>query len=161
MTTDRVTVYVLKPKDRPFYKLEWVEPGTDRRRSVSAKTADPAEAERKRADKEYELNHGLYREASRLGWDQFRAIFEAEYVAGQRPRSREKYTTVFDVFEQVVRPAKLRDVSERALSQFVKGMRERKQPRKNKVGLAPMTMKNYLLMICWRDWRGRQHCQAG
>ena len=35
----RITVYVLKPNDRPYFKLEWVVPGTTIRKSVSTKTS--------------------------------------------------------------------------------------------------------------------------
>src|SRR5262245_12915632 len=148
MDHKRVTVYVLRPKDRPALQLQWVDPDTGARKSRSAGTDDPGMAEKARADLEYQLNHGLYQEASKLDWPRFRELFEQEYLAGLRERTREKYTCVLDVFEQIVNPAKLRAVNERTLSLFVKGMRERKQPRKKtKVGLAPMTMKNYLVAL--------------
>jgi integrase len=43
-------------------------------------------------------------------------------------------------------PSKLRDVTERTISLFVKGMRERKL-RGGRVGLARMTIKNYLIAL--------------
>src|SRR5215831_716460 len=135
----RITVYVLKPNDRPTLQLQWVDPATGDRKSKSAKTADPDQADKARADLEYELNNGLYQEASNIDWERFRSLFEREYIAGQRPRSREKYTCVLDVFEQIINPAKLRGISERTVSLFLKGMRERKRPS-GKIGLAPMTM---------------------
>jgi integrase len=147
MQEKRVTVYVLKPKDRATLQLQWVDPDTGGRKSRSAGTDDEREAEKARADLEYQLNHGMYQEASRLDWQRFRELFEAEYLPGLRERTREKYNTVLDVFEQVCHPAKLRAVTERTLSLFVKGMRERKQPRKRTVGLAPMTMRNYLVSL--------------
>jgi integrase len=148
MTENRITVYLLRPKDRPTLQLQWVDPDTNARRTKSAGTDDPDKAEQARADLEYQLNHGLYQEASKLDWDRFRELFEQEYLAGLRERTREKYTCVLDVFEQIVNPAKLRAVNERTLSLFVKGMRERQQPRKkSKVGLAPMTIKNYLVSL--------------
>jgi integrase len=73
-------------------------------------------------------------------------MFETEYAANLRATSREKYAAVLDVFEQIVNPAKLRTVNERMLSLFAKGMRERKQPN-GKIGLAPMTMHNYLVSL--------------
>ena len=146
MPDRRITVYLLKPNDRPFYKLEWVEPGTDIRRSRSAKTADPNEAEKARADLEYELKHGLHQEPAKLTWETFREMFEAEVLAGLRQRTREKYTTVFDVFEEIARPARLRDVEERCLSRFVGGRRKRVRP-KGKVGLALWTQHNYLVAL--------------
>jgi integrase len=53
---------------------------------------------------------------------------------------------VLDVFEDIVKPTKLRAVTERVVSLFVKGMRERKRP-KGKVGLEPITIKNYLIAL--------------
>jgi hypothetical protein len=90
MADKRITVYVLQQKDRPFLKLEWVEPETGRRRSKSAKTADPAEAEKARADLEYELNHGLHREPSKMPWETFRELYEEEKLAGARKATRKK-----------------------------------------------------------------------
>jgi integrase len=147
MSEKRITVWVQQFKDRPALMLQWVDPDTGRRKTKSSETDDPEKAEQKRADLEYELNHGKYQEASRLEWESFREMFETEYLPGLRPRSREKYNVVLDVFEQLVKPAKLRAVTERTLSQFVKGMRERKQPLTGKIGLAPMTMKNYLIAL--------------
>ena len=147
MPEEKVTVYVLRPKDRPTLQLQWVDPETGARKTRSAGTADEAEAEMARADLEYELRHGKYQEASKLDWERFRQLFEEEYLAGLRPRSREKYGTVLDVFEQIVKPDKLRTVSERTISAFTKGMRERKQPGTKKIGLAPMTIKNYLVCL--------------
>src|SRR5262245_17635551 len=45
-----------------------------------------------------------------------------------------------------MRPTKLREINERTISTFVKGMRERKRPG-GKVGLAPMTIRNYLIAL--------------
>jgi integrase len=134
MSERGVTVYVLRPRDRPTLQLQWVDPDTGARKTRSAGTDDPAAAQRAAADLEYQLNHGLYQEASRLDWHRFRELFEAEYLAGLRPRTREKFNCVLDVFEPIVNPAKVRAVNERTLSLFVKGMRERKQPPQDEQG---------------------------
>jgi integrase len=146
MSEKRITVWVQSFKDRANVVLQWIDPDTGARKSKSAETADPEKAEQKRADLEYELNHGQYQEASKLDWEKFRQLFETEYAAALRPTTREKYAAVLDVFEQIVKPSKLRAVTERTLSLFVKGMRERKQPN-GKVGLAPITMHNYLISL--------------
>ncbi|MBN9523088.1 site-specific integrase [bacterium] len=126
--------------------LQWHDPESGRRRSRSAQTADPREAEQKARDLEYELSHGTYQEPSKLDWQAFREAFEDEYLPGVRERTREKYGTVLDVFEQIVQPTKLRAITERTISLFLKGMRERKVSSK-KIGLAPMTQKNYLIAL--------------
>jgi integrase len=147
MTEARVKVWVQPFKDRPLPMLQWFDPDTGKRKSKTAKTDDPEKVEQARSDLEYELNHGKYQEASKLTWEAFRQKFEDEYLPGLRERTQEKYRTVLDVFEQIASPTKLRSVNEQTLSRFVKGMRERKQPRKKKVGLAAMTQRNYLVAL--------------
>src|SRR5262245_18429699 len=107
----RVTVWVQRFKDRPHLMLQWIDPDTGLRKSKSAGTDDEKEAERKRADLEYELNHGKYQEPSRLDWHRFRQLFKEEYLAGLRATTREKYNAVLDVFEAIVKPTRLRAVT--------------------------------------------------
>lgn len=66
MAEKRVTVCVLRPKDRPTLQLQWVDPDTGVRKTKSAGTDDPDKAEQARADLEYQLNHGCSR--SRASW---------------------------------------------------------------------------------------------
>ena len=84
----------------PLPVLQWHDPVTGRRKSRRAGTADPEEAERKRADKEYELNHGLHAEPSRMTWEAFRGLFEAEHLSGARWNTRRGYGDTFDLFER-------------------------------------------------------------
>lgn len=146
MPERRVNVWVQRFQDRPTLVLQWLDPETGRRKSKSARTADEGEAEAERADLEYELNHGKYQAPCKLDWESFRQLFEEEYVGGLRERTKEKYQTVLDVFEEIVNPTRLGAITERTVSQFVKGMRLRKRPR-GKVGLAGMTIKNYLIAL--------------
>ncbi len=143
---DRVHVWVQHFRDRGNLVLQWFDPDTGVRKSKSAETSDPEAAERRRADHEYELNHGQFQPPSRMDWDRFRELFEAEHLGGLRAKSQEKYRTVLDVFEEIAQPKKLKGVDERRISAFVAGMRERKRP-KNKTGLAPMTIRNYLVSL--------------
>jgi hypothetical protein len=125
MTEKRITVYVLRPKDRPYYRLEWVEPDTGLRRGKSAGTADPAEAEKKRADLEYELNHGIRAEPSKMPWETFRALYEDEKLAGAREATRKKAGYVFDAFEELAHPKTLGVVNERMVSRYAAKLREK------------------------------------
>jgi integrase len=146
MREKRITVWVQRFKDRPSLMLQWIDPETGARKSKSSNTASEQEAELARADLEYELNHWRHQQASKIQWERFRQMFHDEYAAGLRDRSAEKYETVFDVFEQIINPAKLRAITERTISAFVRGMRERAK-RGGKVGLAPHTIKNYLINL--------------
>jgi len=146
MNEQRVRVWVQRFYDRPTLILQWVNPDTGQRRSKSARTTDCEKAEIARRDLEYELNHGTYQESSKLEWERFRELFEGEYLTGLRPRTRERYIGVLDVFERIIKPEKLGAVTERTISLFVKSMREQKRPG-NGIGLAPMTIKNYLVAL--------------
>src|SRR5262249_21885379 len=102
MSEQRVHVWVQQFPDRRNLLLQWVDPETGQRKSKSARTAYPKKAEIARRDLEYELNHGTYQESSKLAWEQFRQLFDDEYLANLRPRTRERYNTVLDVFEQII-----------------------------------------------------------
>jgi integrase len=54
---------------------------------------------------------------------------------------------VLDVFEDIINPDRLRSISARTLTAFVKGVRQRVQPLTKKVGLAAWTQKNYLIAL--------------
>lgn len=127
MSEKRVNVWVQAFKGRPSLVLQWFDPETGLRRSKSAKTSDPEKAEKARADHEYELNHRLYREPSRITWEQFRKLYETEELSALSEGTREKVSAVFNVFERTANPTRLDRVSERTLSQYVTKLREMKR----------------------------------
>jgi integrase len=124
MLGKHISVYTLKSKDRPFYKLEWVEPGTDIRRSKSAGTADPREAERLRAELEYELNHGLHREPARVPWQDFAERYAEEKLADRRKATLKKWGYVADSFAELARPKNLAAVDASMLSKYTARLRQ-------------------------------------
>jgi integrase len=135
-----VKVWVQPFKGRKHLQLQWHDPDTGRRRTKSAGTADEREAEQARADLEYELNHGRHQEASRMGWERFRELFEAEYVAALRENTRENYQAAFDAFERICNPRRLRSITERTVSAFAAGLRQM-EIHGGKVGCKPSTVR--------------------
>jgi integrase len=123
MSEKRVVVWVQHMADRPYLMLQWHDPDTGKRKSKSAETCNPIDAELKRADLEYELNHGTYQEASRMKWEKFRELFEVEYVSGRRHETRDNFTATFDAFERLCHPTTLRTITERTISAFVGALR--------------------------------------
>jgi hypothetical protein len=97
----RVVVWVQNFPDRPHLVLQWHDPETGQRKSKAAGTCNPLEAEKRRVDLEYELNHGLHFEPSRMTWERSREPFEAEYVAGRRPDTRHNYAMALGSFERL------------------------------------------------------------
>ncbi len=141
-----VNVWVQAFAGRPNLALQWFDPTTRQRKTKSTGTSDPQEAERQRRDHEHALRHGTLRAAPKGSWSEFRAAFEHEFLAGRRATTREKYGSVLDVFEQIARPARLADLTERAISRFAAGLRIRVQAN-GRVGLAPYTIRNYLVAL--------------
>src|SRR5262245_50271455 len=103
----RIVVWIQPFGDRPFLMLQWYDPVTGKRKSQSSQTSTPIDAEKKRADLEYELNHGLYQEPSRMTWVKFRELFEAEYVAALRPNTQRNHRNTLDQFEELCNPGRL------------------------------------------------------
>src|SRR5262249_10562720 len=94
--------------------------------SKSSGTGDAKEADRLRVDLEADLNHGRYAEAARMPWARFREIFEEEYLASRRPKSRATYLCVLDNFEEICRVRQLRGINERTISAFTAGLRRKR-----------------------------------
>jgi integrase len=143
----RIRVWVQRFKDRPHLVLQWHDPDTGKRKSQSAETADPDEAEEARKDLEYELRHDKHVQGSRMSWARFREMFEQEYVAGRRPNTRLNYTGTFDTFERVCNPRTLRGITERTLSAFVAGVRKEPGRKKGTTGHAPGTIHTRLAYL--------------
>jgi integrase len=135
----RVVVWVQKFRDRATLQLQWHDPATGKRRSRSAGTADPKEAEKARQDLQYELTHGKFAEASCMMWERFRELFEAEHVDNQRPNTRESYWSTLDTFEQICKPGRLRSINERTISLYAAGLRQK--------GNEPSSVKTRLHML--------------
>jgi integrase len=145
MSDKRITVWVQRFKDRPTLMLQWLDPDTGKRKSKSAETADEKVAEDKRVDLEADLNAGRYAEASRMTWEGFRELFEAEYVAPLREDTRKVYDNVFNLFERICRSGRLRSVTERTVSAFAAGLR--KTPGNGTDGMQASTVKARLQFL--------------
>jgi integrase len=145
MPDNRVTVWVQHFKDRPHLVLQWFDPDTGKRKSKSAQTADPEEAEVAREKLQYELRHGKYQEASKLSWKGFRELFEAEYLPNCRPKTRAKIRSVLDIFEEHCNPRQLQAINERVLSLFVTALRKRKG--RGNPTMVPYTIKVHLAYL--------------
>jgi integrase len=140
MTDKRITVWVQRFRDRPTLMLQWLDPDTGQRKTRTAGTADPDAAERKRADVEYELNHGLHKEAARMPWPKFRELFEDQYLPGVRQETRKVYRNVLNLLERICNPRSIHSINERTVSAFAAGLR-RQPGRSGNETMMPSTVK--------------------
>jgi integrase len=141
MSDQRVAVWITHFKDRKALVLQWTDPDTGRRKSRSAKTNDRKEAEAARADLESDLNNGRYQEASRMTWQRFRELFEAEYAAQRRPKTQANFTDTFELFEKICNPTRLGSIKERTVSLFAAGLGKEPGRRKGSNGMMASTIK--------------------
>jgi integrase len=145
MAEKRVHVWVQHFADRPHLMLQWLDPDTGKRKSKSAETCNPKEAEHRRADLESDLNNGRYTAASGMTWEHFRDLFEAEYLPGLRASSQSRYREVLDLFERLCNPRTLAGVNERTLSALKVAMRKEKV--KGREGYAPASIRHALVIV--------------
>lgn len=124
----RIKVRIQPFLDRAALQLQWTDPVTGKRKTQSARTADPDEAEQARADLEYELNHGLHAEPGRLTWPAFRQLFEREYIMALRDNTCRSYGWTFDAFEASDPPRLLAGITQRTLSAWVATLRQTLAP---------------------------------
>jgi integrase len=147
MSEKRIVVWCQHFGDRPYLMLQWHDPETGKRKSRSAETNNPLDAETARADLEYELNNGLHKEASRMSWEAFRELFEAEVLAGRRENTRENYQAMLDGFERLCRPAAVRSVTGRMVSQYAAALRKEPGRARDSDGQAPSTIRQRLQLL--------------
>ncbi len=140
----RVTVWVQKFKDREHLMLQWIDPDTGKRKSKSAETSNRIMAEVKAQELEYEINHGMYQEASNMPWEKFRELFETEHVSGLRPGTAKQYRNTFNAFERLCGPATLRSISTRTVSVFVGQLRRQAGQKGTMQELTIKTKLQYL-----------------
>jgi len=145
MPEKRIHVWVQLFQDRKNLVLQWIDPVTNRRRSKSARTADPKKAEAVRTDQESDLNNGRYLKGARMTWEDFRNLFEEQQLAGCRLNTRNNYATMLDQFEEACNPRSIGSISERTVSGFVSYMR--KKSRFPDRGMAASSIKARLLCL--------------
>jgi integrase len=119
--------------------LQWHDPVTGKRKSKSAETCNPVDAEKARADLEYELNNGLYSEPSKMPWDTFQRLYENEKLAGARPNTRKKAASVFASFAALIKPKALGVITERTISHYTAQLRAK--------GFQPATIQGHLAYL--------------
>jgi integrase len=147
VTEKRITVWIQKFKDRSTLMLQWLDPETGRRKSKTAGTDDPKQAEIARADLESDLNHGRHKEASRMSWEKFREVFEAERLPAVRPNTARNFGKTFDMLERICHPTSLRSIDARMLSRFAAGLRSLPGRRRGSESMLPSTILTRLTYL--------------
>ncbi len=122
---DVIRVHVIQEKDRKNLTLRFRDPVTGKHVKRSARTASRKEAERYAHQWEHDLNEGRYQAPSKTTWEVFREQYASEHLAGLAPATVERATVALDLFERIVSPRMLRDVTAARVSHFQAKLRER------------------------------------
>jgi integrase len=132
-----IKVYVTKPMNRPYWRMYYYDPITEKQVSRSTKTITEKAALKAATKWEDELLSGMAAVDSRITWDDFRERYEDEKLSGMSPRTREIASTVFGHVERFINPASLSVIAHpRTLSTL--------QTKLRKSGINNTTIAGYL-----------------
>lgn len=134
-----ISVWVTRVKGRKNFILQYFDPVTNKRKSVTSTTQDEDAAQIEAGILEEKLNSGTFTPTIKTSWKQFREIYENDKLAGDSDKNRSKACTVFDLFETVVSPKSVDAINERTITAFTTAMRKKK--------LKPSTVKGYLTYL--------------
>ena len=120
-----VKVRIVEFTDRRFYMMQWIDPGSGRKRSKSTKVErtgrkrERTGAERVAAKFEQQLRSGQYKEPSKMTWDAFRDRYDSEHLNSLADSTSSKANTVLDIVEDVLgKPNALAEMTTEMVSQF-------------------------------------------
>lgn len=128
MSDEAIRVTVCRYPDRANLVLRFIDPVTGKQKTKSAGTADEGEAIGKAAVWQDELTTGRYQSASKMTWAAFRERHEAEAQSGLSASARSNYSTTFDLVEEFMAPARLRDITTEAVSRWLTQLHNGRQP---------------------------------
>lgn len=135
-----ISVYLIRPNSSPFFWAQWVVPGTqDQRKTRSLKTADPDEADRRRAKLEDELNRGVDVDLARIRWPDFVERFLSERCGGLSAGARRNARRILERFGAAQKPAGPGAVTSSVVSKHLARLRQD--------GLAPATIQVHVIQI--------------
>ncbi|MEC8554655.1 MAG: site-specific integrase [Planctomycetota bacterium] len=128
---EEIHVKVVEFSDRKCYQMQYVDPLTDRKKTRSTKVErtgrkrERTEAERVAAKWEAELREGRYKAPSLVTWAEFRLRYEDEVLSSLADNTGRKVSGIFNVFEDIVNPTRLRDLTPGRLCYYQQRLREK------------------------------------
>jgi len=146
---EQIKVHVVKYPDRANLVMRYVDPDSGKHVARSAKTSNQRQAEREAAKWEADLREGRYEKRQRITWQEFREQFERDYLDGLKVGTAGCYEATLNVFESMMRPGKLAELTTPKLTAFATMLRDQ--------GRKPATVARHLrtLKVACR-WAHRQ-----
>src|SRR5262245_16061769 len=126
-----LSVSVVEFGDRKHFQMQYRDPVDGRKKTKSTGVARDGskktrtEAERVAAKWEAELREGRYHDVSKITWADFRERYENEVLESLADSTDRKVSGVFNTVEQILKPARLRDLTATRLSAYQAKLRDR------------------------------------
>ena len=145
MADRTITVWVNRYPDRSTFLLQWIDPGTGKRKTKTSgvrdtgKARDRKDAEAKARELEQLLRRGVAAIPSEITWEDFRERYETEHVPSLAKVTGAKVGTICNYVEQHVGPRRLFDLTGEKISQLAARLREEKK--------SESTIKSYLAQL--------------
>lgn len=124
MTSDQIRVRVVEFSDRKHFQLQWTDPNTGRKRTMSSgvertgKKKERDGALKAAAKQEEKLRNGEHACGNRLTWEAFRERYESEVVPAKAANTGQKIAAVFNLVQRILSPKKLAQLTAQRLSYF-------------------------------------------
>lgn len=111
---------------KAVWSVGWVDPESGKKSSKAVGTKTAAKEEKKRI--EGAIANGTFQAQSRDTWQQFRAEYEKKRFPRLAIDSQEKVRYVFDTFERIIKPNKMRAIKQKTIDDFI--LRRSQEPGK-------------------------------
>jgi len=121
---EEIRVYVVKYPTRANLVMRYVDPMTNKQVTRSTGTTKQREAERVAAKWEAELREGRYQKKSRMTWEEFVGEHEKHVLSGMNANTVVAYDSSLNVFQRLMNPKKLADVTTNRMTAFATKLRE-------------------------------------
>lgn len=105
------------------WSVGWLDPAGKRKsKRIGART----NAERFARKIEGQLEAGVYQDAKRASWEQFKKVFEERKLSGMKPNSRLVMQVAMGHFERIIKPGKVSAIKTGTIADYV--ARRRQEP---------------------------------
>lgn len=119
-----IKVYVVNYPGRTNLMMRYTDPFTNKQIARSTGTTKQREAERIAAKWEAELREGRYQKKNRMLWEEFRECFQADGMNDIKATTAANYDSTFNVFETLINPKYLADLTTERVTQFARELRK-------------------------------------
>jgi integrase len=133
----KITVSIMWREDRQRFYMQYRDPESGDKIRQSTDTSNRRQAERAAAKWEQKLREDLEsRRYGKIPWSEFRRRYEDEKLTGLAARTDAKAVGVFNVFERLMKPRLLSDITTEYLGRYQQRLRDEKR--------AETTIKSHL-----------------